>query len=114
MISRKDFKDLVDSCQKIREFFENANKVGIHVKDELINNIGNLEYMVIKQNFGDDGYDWFNWWMYELPSLRKMVMKESYASEADGTPIILDTVDQLYDFLLQNNIESNGEDKLDS
>lgn len=114
MISRKDFKDLIDSCQKITEFFENANKAGISIKDEVRDNIGHIEYLIIKENFGENGYDWFNWWMYELPSVRKKEVKEYYASEADGTPIILDTPDQLYDFLLQNNFETDGEDKSNS
>lgn len=114
MISRKDFKDFIDSCQKITEFFKNANNAGVRIKDEVHDNISHLEYLVIKENFGESGYDWFSWWMYELPSLREKNTKESYASEADGTPIILDTADQLYDFLLKNNIETDGNDKFNT
>lgn len=114
MISRKEFKEFVESSQKITEFFDNCYKIGIDIHDKVRDNIGHIEYFLIKENFGEDGYGWFTWWMYDLPSLKKSNPNDNHAFESDGTPIKLDTVDDLYDFLLENYSNKNGENKCNS
>lgn len=108
MINRKDFKELIESSQKILEFFDNCHKAGIDIHDSIRDNIDHIEYLLIKENFGEDGYGWFTWWMYELPSLKKSNPDDNHAFENDGTPIKLDTVDDLYNFLLENCFVKNG------
>ena len=68
----------------------------------------------MKENFGEDGFGWFLWWKYELPSLKKTNPNDNHAFNNDGTPIKLDTVDDLYDFLLENYSNKNGENKYNS
>lgn len=113
MITKKDFKEFVESSQKITEFFDNCYKIGIDIH-KVRDNIGHIEYLLIKENFGEDGYGWFTWWMYDLPSLKKSSPNDNHAFESDGTPIKLDTVDDLYDFLLENYSNKNGENKYNS
>lgn len=114
MITKKDFKEFVESSQKITEFFDNCYKIGIDIHDKVRDNIGHIEYLLIKENFGEDGFGWFLWWKYELPSLKKSKPNDNHAFESDGTPIKLDTVDDLYDFLLENYSNKNGENKYNS
>lgn len=108
MITKKGFKEFVESSQKITEFFDNCYKIGIGIHDKVRDNIGHIEYLLIKENFGEDGYGWFTWWMYDLPSLKKSSPNDNHAFNSDGTPIKLDTVDDLYDFLLENYSNKNG------
>lgn len=106
-MTREDFHDFVDSCQTIDTFIEKLNEIGLEFRNnEVVHSILHIQYLVICRDYGVDGLDWFSWWMYELPALKKKELKESYASEPDGTPIILDTVDQMYDFL--ENIKTNN------
>ena len=79
MISRKEFKEFVESSQKITEFFDNCYKIGIDIHDKVRDNIGHIEYLLIKENFGEDGYGWFTWWMYDLPSLKKSKPNNNHA-----------------------------------
>ena len=53
MINRKDFKELIESSQKITEFFDNCHKAGIDIHDSIRDNIDHIEYLLIKENFGD-------------------------------------------------------------
>ena len=108
MISLKDFKEFIESSQKITEFFDNCYKAGIDIHDRIRDNIGHIEYLLIKENFGEEGYGWFTWWMYELPSLRESSPNDNHAFESDGTPIKLDNIDDLYNFLLENYLVKNG------
>lgn len=53
----------------------------------------------------DDRDHWISYWAYERDFGRDW--DECTASEADGTPIILKTVRQLYDFLIEEAVTAN-------
>lgn len=50
----------------------------------------------IKEEFKDED-DWFGYWFYELDQGRN---KELGASYKDGTPIKLDTLEDVYNFMV--------------
>lgn len=55
--------------------------------------------LFIKTTFTEEGQDWYSWYLYEKPMLKG----EVNAWEADGTPIILDTDEDLWEYLTKNN-----------
>lgn len=102
-MTKKDFCEIIDSCNTIYDYHEKLTEVGIDITNrKYLNSIDYFIYYIINNEYGKNGWDWFSWWLYELPSLKRKTPKESYATEADGTPIILDTPEQLYDFLEKN------------
>ena len=60
---------------------------------------------LLEHNFRDDG-EWISYWLYELDFGSKA--EELTASEADGTPIPLGTVEDLYNLLIKN-LEENDD-----
>lgn len=102
-MTKKDFCEIIDSCNTIYDYHGKLTEVGIDITNrKYLNSIDYFIYYIINNEYGENGWDWFSWWLYELPSLKRKDSKESYATEADGTPIILDTPEQLYDFLEKN------------
>ena len=55
--------------------------------------------LFIKTAFTEEGQDWYSWYLYEKPMLKG----EVNAWEADDTPIILDTDEDLWEYLTKNN-----------
>lgn len=105
-MTKEDFLKFVDSCNNIYSFHDRLSDIGIEIKNgEYSTSIEDIIYFIIKREYGESGLDWFTWWLYELPMLKNKNSKEHYAIEADGTPIILDTPEQLYDFLEKNKVE---------
>jgi hypothetical protein len=50
------------------------------------------------KNIFNDKDDWISWWMWE----KDFGTKSLDAKEADGTPIKLDSIKDLYNFLIYN------------
>lgn len=102
-MTKKEFCEIVDSYNNICTFHDKIMENGIEfTNNKYITSIEYLIYFIIKKEYGANGWDWFSWWFYELPCLKRKELKESYASESDGTPIIIDTPEQLYEFLEKN------------
>lgn len=55
--------------------------------------------LFINSAFTEEGGDWYTWYLYEKPSLKG----DENAWEADGTPIIMNTDDDLWEYLVKNN-----------
>lgn len=52
---------------------------------------------LFKEIFTEEGYDWIAYYLYEIPLFKDK--KEFYATEADGSPIYLRNVEELYNHL---------------
>jgi hypothetical protein len=100
-MTKETFLKIVEILQRTESNIDVLNKMGIDLIDShFSNDIYFLSNHIIKQEYRDTGLDWFLWWVYELPDLKKrMNSKETYAKDPNGDPIILDNAEQLYDFL---------------
>lgn len=108
-MTRDDFKKIIDNTNAISDFNKKLYDLGINVENEIVyTTVEHLTEILIRETFGNDAYDWFEWWMYELPFLKGEMHKKPYARKADGTPIVLDTADDLYDFLVTLKEENNA------
>lgn len=61
----------------------------------------NLLIDILKLEFDDDN-DWIGWWIYEK---EYGTLERLKAYNADGSEIVLNTIDKLYDFLILNKKE---------
>lgn len=104
MITKEDFLKIIEISQR-NEINENILRtIGICLIDSPFNNdLYFLIKYIIGKEYNEEGFDWFTWWLYELPTMKqKDNAPKHFAYNADGTPIILDTPEQLYEFLEEN------------
>ena len=107
-MTRETFTKIIDNLNRVYDWHQKLYDLGINIENEITYDaLEILSKELIESEFGEDGYDWFSWWLYELPFIKKGNYKDSYALEPDGTPIVLDTADQLYDFLTRIKEENN-------
>lgn len=52
---------------------------------------------LFKEIFSEEGWEWIAYYLYEIPLFKEK--EESYANRADGSPIYLRNVEELYDYL---------------
>ena len=100
-MEKEAFLKIVDILRKTDDNIDSLGKIGIDViNSQFLNDIYFLANYIIKKEYKESGLDWFLWWVYELPDIKKRIdSKETYAKNVNGDPIILDNAEQLYDFL---------------
>ena len=114
---KKDFLKLIQSYLEIQNFLDKLEDLKIFVEHEsLMTGVDELLFYSIQNEYGENGLDWTTWWLFELPLIKECSKEHDdtiYAKEEDGTPIKLDTLDDLYTFLeqlkkdnAQNNLRS--------
>lgn len=101
------------TLEQLNRFVEALNK--FHEREELLSDcfgpfnsswtmiefcpeISRSIFEFIKEEFEDVG-DWFGYWFYELDQGKN---KEIGASTMDEVPIKLDTLEDLYNFMMEN------------
>lgn len=100
-MEKETFLKIVDALKRTDDNIDLLRKIGIDVIDShFLNDIYFLANYIIKKEYKENGLDWFLWWVYELPDIKKrMNSKDVYAKDSKGNPIILDNAEQLYEFL---------------
>lgn len=106
MITKKQFITIITAIEEQhkleQEFADALDKIldGNFVP-MLSANLENSIMTVVKELF-EDNADWISWWMYEKDFGKRKDMSASYKN---GKKIKLDTVDDLYKFLIKNKKE---------
>ena len=99
------FKEVLDAIRKADDFMDNAKSIGIDMIDSPIYNVlPSLYGPLFTKEFGEEGMEWIEWYLYELPMVRKIKKKneeenEPYATNADGSPIDVSSDEAFYEFL---------------
>ena len=95
-----ELQEIIDISNKIDELYNNS-------KNSILRDFGNGSLLVAHEDtvvkllehiFNDQENEWLSWWCWETDFGNKE--KDYRASYGDGTPIILETAEQLYDFLI--------------
>lgn len=92
----EDFKKIIDLIDKADQRNDMLYKAGIdslEYSDIYHDIIGRL----FKEILTEEGYDWVTYYLYEIPMF--IDKQEFYATDADGSPIYLRNVEELYNYL---------------
>lgn len=98
MITKEQFLKSLEVARKRSEFIDKLYDLHIDIL-ECEDGFDDIFALFTKAVFTEEGEDWYYWYLYEKPSLRG----EINAWEADGTPIILDTDEDLWNYLIKCN-----------
>lgn len=102
-MTENEFNKVIKIIKDVDETYDKLYKIGVVICDNPIfqHAVFLYEY-VLKTEYGEEGYGWITWYLYDLPKLRSKRKQYSYANEANGDPIILNNISDLYRFLETN------------
>lgn len=99
-MTEQEFTKFIDIIQDINETSDKFDKIGVDIyNNPIFQHAVFLYEYVLKTEYGEEGYGWVTWYLYDLPMLRSKRQQYSYANEANGDPIILNNISDLYRFL---------------
>ena len=108
-VKKEDFCNLINSMKEVDKRFEDICKIfedndtmrgPITINDKLYTNI----LTILKKEFGDEKTNVIEWWMYENVDKNVYISKDSSINLTDEEVIVsLDTVEDLYDYLVYLN-----------
>ena len=104
------FKEVLDAIRNVDDFIDKAYKMGIDMIDSpLYSAFPTIYKPLFEKEFGEDGMEWIEWYLYELPMLREFDEKqegkkkekevEKYAKDSNGDPIDVSSDEAFYEFL---------------
>ena len=108
MISFDMFKKFIEAIKKQHEKETKFTKALESICDgffvsELTEDITNMLVTIMETEL-EDTSEWLTWWMYEKDFGTRKDMTAYYADESE---IKLDTVEEIYNFLIKNMEEKN-------
>lgn len=108
-VKKEDFCNLINSMKEVDKRFEDICKIfedndtmrgPITINDKLYTNI----LTILKKEFGDEKTNVIEWWMYENVDKNVYISKDSSINLTNEEVIVsLDTVEDLYDYLVYLN-----------
>lgn len=97
MITKEQFLKSLEVARQRSKFIENLYSLHIDIL-ECEDGFDDMFTLFTKAAFTEEGEDWYYWYLYEKPN-----DPGEKAWEADGTPIILDTDEDLWEYLVKNS-----------
>lgn len=94
----ENFKQVMALIDKADQRNDALYKVGIDAI-EYSDIYHDIITRLFKEIFTEDGWEWIAYYLYEIPLFKDK--KEFYATEADGSPIYLRNVEELYNYVLK-------------
>ena len=100
MITREQFKKLVELKKRLFKFCDDIEELNIKVVDSEVFSIpGDAIDLIISTNFTDEGFNLVNWWLYD-DVIDKKIIDNVDGEEVESN---VEDVDDLFDYLLSNN-----------
>ena len=103
---KKDtFLKLINIIPSLDSIAEPLYSLGIDITEcSIISAIGDLVGSIAEDQYGEDGKEWIEWWIYEKANNPDL---NAYEEKEDGTEVEINkTVDDLYNYL-ENNERKN-------
>lgn len=96
IISKKDFVNLIESFQKFQDYIDQFYKLKIDIiESELHEYPCKLFENITRLLFDEDGVDWIDYYLYELPHLGE----GEHIFDKDNNPIPLKNIDDLWNLV---------------
>lgn len=102
------FKKIINTIRETDNDIESLRKLGIDVIDTaMCKAYWELQSLAFTEAYGEEGWDWISWALYDAPNLLEMnkkkgIEEEVHAWEKDGTPIDLSTDEKLWEYVEKN------------
>jgi hypothetical protein len=99
-MTKEVFTKIISSIQDIIKMTNQLSKIGVIISNSPIydNTLFLCEY-IFEKEYGKEGLEWINWFLYDLPEVKTHSKNKHHAFDENGNSITLDTMDDLYDFL---------------
>lgn len=95
-MTKEEFKELVQYIREISDFYDKLYKLGIDIIECKAYDYAGIFFDKLMLNeFGKDGADFINWWLYED------VDHVIYDDENESTDV--NDIDDLYDYLVKQD-----------
>lgn len=104
-MTREKFKKVVGLLEAHSYKSEMIYKYGVDLID-FTDDLQKVISILMKEAFGKEADDWISWWLYEKDFGKRDDLK---AYDKDGAEI-LDTIDELYDYIVELKTKNNGQD----
>lgn len=102
-MKKETFLAVLGYMDEIDKFVDTLNEAGLEFFDtKCFDSICRIERILFENEYGTNGYEWIEWYLYDLPELKEKYPDQTFASEQDGTPIILNSREDLYEYLEKN------------
>ena len=120
MITKEVFISFIEDMQEQDDYFSELSKLGIELMFTTPQTLAmSLFDYIMKENFGYEGSELVNWWMYE--DVEKKIYKSDgtegewfYKGETPSREVLADltNIEDLYDYLVKEYSENGqGTDK---
>lgn len=97
MISKQDFLKFINIVQEYNKFSDILRKNNIDITD--LPHFYNLNNLFMDQVFSEDNKEIIEWWLYDQTFFRKKGEDITIEFDPTGETFILNTPEQLYDYL---------------
>lgn len=92
-----DFKEIYEGAMKVEEVTDKLYGMGVNIIDfPLLQQMYKIQSMLLKECYGEEGLDWFNWFVYEKQLADCPEKIKAY--DKDDNPIC-ETVEALWEML---------------
>lgn len=97
-LTKEQFFELIKKVLEFDRITDKLHDLNIQIFDAFPQ-VHELEDLFINSFLTKEGADWYYWYMYEAPTLGE----GPHAWEKDGTPIIMDSPEDLWNYIVNNN-----------
>ena len=102
-MTEKEFVKIISIIQDVDSISENLSNLGVVIcGNKIYQHTFFLTKYILEKEYSLEGLEWINWWLYDLPQLKKITPEKPHAYDELGEPIILDTINDLYNLLEKN------------
>lgn len=100
-MKKETFDKIIESIKKIDEFNDQLCEAGLEFYNtECYDAICSIQNIMFEQEYGKEGRETIDWFLYELPEFRKKYPEDKDVLwDEENNPIPMETLDNLYDFL---------------
>lgn len=102
-MTKNEFIKVITSIQNLNKTANQLSKIGVIITNSPIyDSMSFLSDYIFKKEYGEEGLGWVNWFLYDLPEVKRYSNDKHHAYDSNGIPIILNTITDLYNFLEGN------------
>lgn len=92
----KDFERAINAVRNLEKLVDSLNDLGIDIIESTFLEYGILADLTWLSNYGEEGTDLINWWLYEKA--------DPIIYTPDGDAVSISTIQELHEYLEKNYV----------